>query len=152
MTTLRHEVHIHAPRDAVWSAISDLQAVRHYNPLVASVRLVSAEPGGLGAARRCDLKPKGQVEERVWKWEPPRSIGLEVAASDWPIVFMKWETTLEPDGKATVVRQRMDYRLRFGPLGAALDALVMRRKLDASVREVFVSLKHYVEEAGRATT
>lgn len=76
---------------------------------------------------------------------PPRAIGLEVAASDWPIVFMKWETTLEPEGSATIVHQEMNYRLRFGPLGALLDALMMRRKLDASVRAVFANLKRYVE-------
>lgn len=151
MTTLRHEVRIEAPIDAVWNAVSDLEAVREYNPMVASARVVTADRAGVGAARRCELKPKGQVEERIWKWVPPRSIGLEVAASDWPIVFMKWETTLEPNGESTVVRQQMDYRLRFGPLGAALDALVMRRKLDGAVRDVFVNLKRYVEKS-RPTT
>ena len=148
MTTLHHEVRIQASIEAVWNAVSDLEAVRQYNPMVASVRLVSAERTGVGAARRCELKPKGQVEERVWKWVPLRAIGLEVAASDWPIVFMRWETTLEPERQSTLVRQRMEYRLRFGPVGAVLDALVMRRKLDASVREVFASLKRYVEDGG----
>jgi uncharacterized protein YndB with AHSA1/START domain len=152
MTTLRHEVRIEAPVEAVWSAISDLEAVRHYNPMVAAVRIISAAPTGVGAARRCDLKPKGQVEERVWKWAAPRSIGLEVAASDWPIVFMRWETTLEPQSRATVVRQQMDYRLRFGPLGAVLDAMMMRRKLDGAVRDVFANLKRYVESGGQSAT
>ena len=146
MTTLHHEVRIQAGIDAVWNAVSDLEAVRHYNPMVASVRLVSAERTGVGAARRCELKPKGQVEERVWKWVPPRAIGLEVAASDWPIVFMRWETTLDPERESTLVRQRMEYRLRFGPVGAVLDALVMRRKLDSAIRDVFANLKRYVED------
>ena len=111
------------------------------------MKRISPQREGVDAARRCELKPRGFVEERVWKSEPPRALGLEVAASEWPLVFMKWETTLDPDGRSTLVRQQMDYRLKFGPVGALLDALVMRRKLDASVREVFASLKRYVESS-----
>lgn len=112
MTTLRHEIRIDAPIDTVWKAVADLVEVQHYNPMVASVRVISEKPEGLGATRRCELKPKGWVEERVWDWNPPRAIGLEVSASEWPIVFMKWKTELDADGKATVVRQEMNYKMK----------------------------------------
>jgi ligand-binding SRPBCC domain-containing protein len=145
MTTLRHEVQIDAPLETVWKVLSNLAAVQEYNPLVASARVVSKQGDGVGATRRCELKPKGFVEERVWSFDPPRSIGLEVAASDWPIVFMKWKTELEAKGDSTRMTQEMSYKLKFGPIGAMLDALVMKKKLDQSVSDVFGHLKRYVE-------
>ncbi len=145
MSTLRHEILIAAPIESVWRAVGDLLAVQHYNPTVASVRYLSDQREGVGAGRRCDLRPKGWVEERIWDWSPPHGIGLEVAASQWPIVFMKWKTELADERGATRVRQEMSYRMKFGPLGSLLDGLVMRRKLDRSVREIFESLKRFVE-------
>ena len=145
MTTLRHQIRIEAPVEAVWKAVADLVAVRHYNPMVTSARYVTEQREGVGARRRCELKPKGWVEERVWDWNPPHVIGLEVAASEWPLVFMKWRTTLAKDGKSTVVGQEMNYKVKFGLLGALLDALVMRRKLDEGIGEIFEGLKRYVE-------
>ena len=142
MTTLRHEIRIEAPVDAVWRAIGeDLTAVQHYNRMVSAAQLLSDQREGVGASRRCELKPKGFVEERVWEWTPKRAIGLEVAASEWPIAFMKWRTQLAEDGKATLVSQEMNYKVKFGPLGALMDALMMRRKLDSGIRDVFLDLK-----------
>jgi hypothetical protein len=146
LTILRHEVRIEAPIDVVWRAIAeDLTAVQHYNPMVASARLSSEQRGGIGAMRRCELRPRGFVEERVWDWAPKKAIGIEVAASEWPIVFMKWKTELAGMGAATLVTQEMTYKLKFGLLGYLLDALAMRRKLDAGIRDVFSNLKRYVE-------
>ncbi len=145
MTTLCHRIRIDAPIDAVWKAVADLVAVKHYNPMVVSAQFVSDKREGVGAARRCELKPKGWVEERVWEWSPPHAIGLEVAASEWPFVFMKWKTELQNDGRATVVSQEMNYKMKFGPIGALMDALMMRRKLDKGIGEIFENLKRYVE-------
>ena len=151
MTTLRHQIRIQAPRDVVWHAIAgDLTAVQHYNQLVSSARFLTDQHEGVGAMRHCELKPKGFVEERVWEWTPTRAIGLEVALSEWPIVFMKWKTELADEGKATVVSQEMNYKLKFGALGALFDALMMRRRLDGSIRDMFENLKHYVETNARA--
>lgn len=146
MTTLHHQVRIEAPVEAVWRAVAgDLTAVQHYNKQVSSARLLNELTQGLGAARRCELIPKGFVEERVWEWRPNAAIGLEVTASEWPIVFMRWKTKLKTVGAATIVEQELNYKLRFGPFGALMDALILRRKLDQGVRVVFEDLKRYVE-------
>src|SRR6266704_2533374 len=147
MTTLRHQIRIEAPIEAVWKAVSVLTEVQHYNPMVASARFISDQREGVGAMRRCELKPKGWAEERVWEWSPPHMIGLEVAASEWPIAFMKWRTALEKDGDATRMSQDLSYKVKFGPLGALMDLLVMRRMLDKGIGEAFEGLKRYVESS-----
>lgn len=146
MTTLRHEIQIAAPVDRVWSLLSDLTAVQHYNPTVRAARMALGPTTGAGAERVCDLHPKGQVTERVTVWEPGRSLGLEVTKSDWPIVFMRWKTSLDPLGQATRVSQTLDYQVKFGPFGALLDAMVMRRKLNAAIADVFQRMKLHVEK------
>jgi len=115
--------------------------------MVASARFLSDRREGAGAMRRCELKPKGWVEERVWEWSPPHVIGLEVAASEWPIAFMKWRTALEKDGDATRMSQDLSYKVKFGPLGALMDLLVMRRMLNKGIGDSIEALKRYVESS-----
>ena len=53
--------------------------------------------------------------------------------------------TFTPADGATVVSQRMEYELKFGPLGKLMDAVMVRRKWDAGIKGFFTGLKHYVE-------
>ena len=149
MATLHHEIGIDAPVDQVWNVLADIESVQHYNPDVASAHCVSASREGVGAIRQCQLKPKGSVTERVTVWDAQRALGLEVAESDWPIVYMRWRTELKPEGRRTLVAQDLEYRLKFGLLGRVMDALVMRRKLRQGIGQVFQGLKRYVEAAAR---
>jgi uncharacterized protein YndB with AHSA1/START domain len=148
MGKLHHEIRIDAPVGKVWSALADMEAVQHYNPGVAKARCVSPSREGVGATRHCDLKPKGWVKERVTAWEPERALGMEVAESEWPIVFMRWRTELMPDGSGTLVGQDFEYQVKFGLLGKVMDALMMRRKLDQGISDVFAGLKRFVEGGG----
>jgi carbon monoxide dehydrogenase subunit G len=150
MTTLSHEIFIAAPVHKVWATLSDLCAVTQYNATVVSARIEGERSTGVGAYRVCELKPKGKVKERVTIWEPDRCIGLEVVESDWPIVFMNWETGLAPKDSGTLVTQAMQYQVKFGLLGSLLDTLVMRRKLDAAIADVFKRMKAHVEKVDLA--
>ena len=59
MTTLTNQITIAAPRGAVWQALTDLDLLDQYDPGVRSSRLVGEQASGLGAQRRCDLRPAG---------------------------------------------------------------------------------------------
>ena len=39
----------------------------------------------------------------------------------------------------------MSYKVKFGPLGVLLDAVMMKRTLDKNIRGIFDSLERYVE-------
>jgi len=101
----------------------------------------------VGAMRSCDLVPKGTVVERVTHWEDGSALGLEVTESDWPIHYMKWITRVEPSSTGSVIKQRLDYSVKFGPLGWLLDKLVMKRKLTTTLDSVFESLVEHAEKA-----
>jgi len=145
MTTIHHEVQANCPPEHVWALLSDLEAVPRYNPTVRTATVQGTRRTGVGAERACELVPKGRVVERVTHWEDGRAVGLEVAASDWPIHFMRWVTRLEPAGATTRITQSLEYKVKFGPVGWLLDNLVMKRKLTSTLDEVFASLVKHAE-------
>jgi hypothetical protein len=145
MTIIQHEIRTRCSPEHVWAVLSDLEAVQHYNRGVRRAATEGSQRSGVGARRSCDLLPKGRVVERVTHWEPGHALGLEVVESDWPIHFMRWITRLEPSGDGTRITQSLEYRVKFGPLGWLLDRLVMKRKLTATLDEVFADLVSYAE-------
>ena len=149
-TTLRHEIEATCPPASVWALLADLEAVQHYNPTVRTAAIKGVRRTGIGAERVCELLPKGRVVERVTHWEDGRTLGLEVAESDWPIQFMRWVTRLEPKGGGTRISQTLEYALKFGPAGWLLDRLLMRRKLSATLDDVFNRLARRAEAGSLA--
>ena len=145
MTTIHHEVQANCPPERVWALLSDLEAVQRYNPTVRAAMVQGERRTGVGAERACELVPKGRVVERVTHWEDGRAVGLEVAESDWPIHFMRWVTRVEPVGASTRITQSLEYKVKFGPFGWLLDNFVMKRKLTATLDEVFASLVKHAE-------
>ena len=145
MTTIHHEVQANCPPERVWALLSDLEAVQRYNPTVRAAMVQGERRTGVGAERACELVPKGRVVERVTHWEDGRAVGLEVAQSDWPIHFMRWVTRVEPVGASTRITQSLEYKVKFGPFGWLLDNFVMKRKLTATLDEVFASLVKHAE-------
>ncbi len=140
MTTLVHEIEARCEPRKVWALLADLEAVAHYNPTVRSVAIDGAQRTGVGARRVCELAPSGRVVERVTYWEDGRAVGLEIAESDWPIPCMRWVTRVEPHGEGARISQELTYAVKFGPVGWVLDQLVMKRKLRATLDDVFARL------------
>jgi hypothetical protein len=140
MTTILHDLEASCPPARIWALLADLEAVQRYNPTVRSAAIEGGQRSGVGARRVCELVPKGRVVERVTHWDEPRSLGLEVAESDWPIHYMRWVTNVEPHGSGARITQRLEYQVKLGPLGWLLDRLVMRRKLRSTLDAVFAEL------------
>jgi hypothetical protein len=148
MTTIHHDVHASCPPARIWTLLADLTAVARYNPGVTRAIIDGTQTKGVGARRACELVPKGRVVERVTHWEEGRALGLEVVESNWPIHFMRWVTRIESHDGGTRLTQSLEYSVKFGPLGWLLDRLVMKRKLTASLDEVFARLVEHVERQG----
>jgi uncharacterized protein YndB with AHSA1/START domain len=150
MSELHHEIVIDAPLHVVWNVLADLEAVRIYNSAVADARVEG--PEGVGAIRHCVVKPKGWMRERVTGWDPMRMIEFEMIDSSWPVTFMRWRTTLHAEGQSTRVAQDFSYRFKFGALGALLDVVFMRRKMNQGMQQMFAALKRHIEGTGNRVT
>jgi ligand-binding SRPBCC domain-containing protein len=149
MTVLENSIRIDASPREVWAVLASLDALDRFDPGVAKSEIVTSTREGPGSARRCDLTPGGWFKERVLDWKPDESLSFELFECTLPVRRLLHRYTLTPDGSGTVVRQRMEYELKFGPLGKVMDALMVRKKWDAGVKGFFAGLKAYVE-TGRA--
>ena len=53
--------------------------------------------------------------------------------------------SVKSQGDKTLVNTELRYGLRWGPLGALMNALIMRRKLEQGLANSLEGLKHHVE-------
>jgi ligand-binding SRPBCC domain-containing protein len=148
MTVLENSIRINASPEKVWSVLASLEALERYDPGIKKSEIVSASREGSGSARKCDLAPGGWFKEKVADWRPYESLSFELFECSLPLRRLKHSYKLIPDGGATLVRQRMEYELKFGPVGKLMDAMMVRKKWDAGIKAFFAGLKRYVETDG----
>jgi ligand-binding SRPBCC domain-containing protein len=151
VTVLENSVRIDAPPEKVWAVLASLDALERYDPGVIRSEIVTPSREGQGAARRCDLKPGGWFKERIAEWQPYHSLSFELFECTLPVRRLKHRYTLTRDGAGTSVHQRMEYELKFGPIGKLMDAMMVRKKWDAGIKGFFAGLKHYVETEQRTS-
>lgn len=138
-------IEIAASRARVWELLGTLDALERYDPGVARSKIISRERTGIGASRQCDLRPGGWFRERVTAWEPERALGFELFECTLPVKRLKHDYVLATIDGGTRVQQRMEYRLKFGPLGLLMDAAIVRRRWRAGIHEFLRGLKQLAE-------
>jgi uncharacterized protein YndB with AHSA1/START domain len=141
MTKLLHDIHINASIDEVWAVLADLEAVQHYNPMVAGARCVSNSKQGVGATRICDFRPGGSATERITEWQPPQAMSMEAIEHPWPMESVRWRNQLTPTGEGTRLSQVLEYELT----GDRAMAAEMEAQWSQGLNAVFAGLKAYVE-------
>ena len=149
MTILENSIRIEASPGDVWSVLAALELLDRYDPGVKKSVLVSDAKEGPGAARRCDLVPGGWFKETVAEWKPHEALSFELVECTLPVRRLKHSYTLSAEGGSTFVHQKMEYELKFGPLGKLMDALMVRRKWNAGIEGFLSGLKGYVETSRR---
>ncbi len=156
MTTLTNQITIAARRGAVWQALTDLDLLDQYDPGVRSSQLVGEQASGLGAQRRCDLRPAGWFIERVAVWRPEEALAFELVTCSFPVSSLRHDYTLTQaaghTGARTVVTQVMTYELKYGLAGQALDVAVMRRQWDRGIKGFLHGLQQHVQAQHAAPT
>jgi hypothetical protein len=145
MTVLEASIEIAAPRARVWELLGTLDALERYDPGVVRSAITSHERTGVGATRQCDLKPGGWFRERVTAWEPEASLGFELFECTLPVKRLRHDYVLASISGGTRVHQRMEYRLKFGPLGLLMDAAIVRRRWRAGIQGFLRGLKQLAE-------
>ena len=85
-------------------------------------------------------------------WEDGRRLGYRVAPLG-PIGASQSLWEIEPAGPNSArVTLRLDYDLRFGPLGALLHRVVVRRLLERNLPGALALLKRHVEARPRLSS
>ncbi|MEO1060954.1 MAG: SRPBCC family protein [Actinomycetota bacterium] len=150
MTPLRADIVIAAPRTRVWDLLADLESVALWSPAVRAAECTSDRPRGLGAQRRCHMRPRGWLTETVTAWEPERLIELTVDQAS-PIKHGVGRFELSDHGRGTRLRAGFLYEVRLGPLGPVIDRLVVHRQLSSSWEQAVQGLRGHAERPLQTT-
>lgn len=149
MSRFGYEVEIDRPVSEVWRTLSDFGGIYRYNPNVPSSHLTSNGGAvGVGTTRHCDLGGGTSIEERLIEWRDGEGFALEiydgVKAPPFKSAIATFEVDELGDGRSKL-RASIDYRLRFGPLGAALDRVIVARRLGSAFAGLVAGIKRHLE-------
>jgi ligand-binding SRPBCC domain-containing protein len=147
MTTLKNEIAINAPVEKIWAVLSNLQLLEIYDPTVLKSEIISAEKDGIGTKRKVYMKDgKNWFEEKVTQWEPCKTLAIQLTNCSFPINGLEHNYSFISDGNSTIVKQTMEYEVKFGLLGKLMDMLIIKKQSDKGIKLFMKGLKEIVEK------
>jgi hypothetical protein len=125
-----------------WTLLSDFGNIDLFNPGVAkSYLLDGSQNAGVGAVRQCDLTDgKSYLRERIIDWQEGKSYTVSIYEGTIPLKDTRATLSIQPDGAGSVLKMEMSYKPKFGPLGALMDVVMLRRMMEKSMRSVVAGL------------
>lgn len=144
-TTIRNEIDIQAPPQQVWDVLASLDGLDAYDPAVSTSSIIGDKSSGLGAQRRCEVKPRNWFHEEVTIWEPHDRLQFTITECNLPTDNLTHTYTINSTPTGTRVEQTMNYEMKLGLLGRLLNKVIVRRKSDQQIKAFFDGLKNHVE-------
>jgi ligand-binding SRPBCC domain-containing protein len=129
---LERSVRIARPIDEVFAFFADASNLEAITPGFLRFRILTPTPVALRAGARIvyALSLFGvplRWRTNITEWQP--GVGFVDEQESGPYAFWRHTHEFEGDGDGTIVRDRVDYALPLGPLGAAANALFVARTL-----------------------
>jgi hypothetical protein len=122
-----------SPAD-VFDFFADARNLEAITPPLLRFRLVTPGPIAIGRGTliRYRLRVRGLPVSwltEIKEWDPPHGFVDEQLRG--PYALWRHTHTFEADGEETIMRDVVHYRVGFGPLGALVNALIVRRDVAA---------------------
>ena len=137
---------IDAPKEKVWEVLAEIGDIYKWNPGVANSYHTSDSGRGEGATRHCDLQRKGDyLKERAIDWREGEGFKIDIYETNLPIKRNVVTFKTQADGDGTIVEVSPEYDLKFGPIGALLDMLVVRGQIEKGMDDLLAGLKYHIE-------
>jgi len=130
----------------VWAALDDFSGIHRWS---AGVETSPTNPGtpsrGVGAERNCHLYDGNHIQERITQVIDQRRLAIEVFDTSMPLKSADAAFDIEPtsDG-GTSLTMTFHYVVKFGLLGKAMDGLMIRRKMTASLNNLLAALDEHL--------
>ena len=144
MNKVEAQIVIDAPVQKVWEVLADFGGVHRWAPSVTNSYSTSKNNGGPEGSRHCDIAGFGSVEEYITEWNKGRDFTYDFTGVG-PISEGNSTWSVKPQGDKTLVYVDLRYGLRFGPLGALMNVLFLRRKIEQGLVKSLQGLRHYVK-------
>jgi len=124
---------IELPIEATFDLFGDAFNLERITPPWLGFRVVTPRPIEMGQGTLLEYRLRLHGVPVRWKtriavWEPPfRFVDEQISG---PYALWHHTHTFEVDGEATLITDRVRYRIGFGPLGALALALFVRRDVE----------------------
>lgn len=126
----------------VWAWLSDYGNIQRIHPRVRHSYVVGDQTSGVGAVRVCEMGKKDFIKERVTGWKDAKEYTVEMVESSMPLKWANATLGVRPiDKEQSEVFMRMAYEMKFGPLGAVLDRLMLRPMMRKTAHGIFQALE-----------
>ncbi len=154
MTSITKTIHINATPEVVWPALADFANIQVFNPSVTESYNTSTAAQGPGATRHCTLT-FGAIEERIIDWKEGESYTVEIYDSKGiPPIVKNMRATLaikEAANGGTNASFTFNYDMAFGPVGALMNAAMVKNQYGKASAGILAGLKHYIETGEEVT-
>ena len=148
---LEREQRVELPIEQTFELYGDASNLERLTPAFLNFRVVSPAPVvmGVGTLIEYRLRLHGVPVRwltRIEQWEPPH--GFVDRQVSGPYALWHHTHEFEADGDATLIRDRVRYRIGFGPLGALAQRLVVRRDLERIFDHRRAAITELIRERG----
>lgn len=154
MAIVKETIRIDAPKDKVWDILADFGGIINYNPSISNSYSTSEANSGLGATRHCDVLPMGSVEERIIEWNEGSDYLVDIYEFNGPMPPIKSaqaRLSVEADGNQTIATMEMEYHMKLGVIGVAMDNLMLKSQYQKVVTGILQGLKYHTETGKQGT-
>ena len=138
-------IEISAPRDRVWTILSDVTSSRLWDRHMRDVTIVSDAKSGTGTTRASG-GPIVKTRETVREWVPYNRLAFDVEHDPKLTKFETSRLEIEPSGATgTRVRWTLDYQMNGGYLGNLADQVLLGSTHRGRLVDGLARLKRYAE-------
>ena len=131
--------------DKAWEAISGMSLVQDWHPNVAKVTLLTEHDTGLGASRRVEFHDGNSVVETVVAEAEGEFVTMDMTEAQMMKKALVTISTKERSADTTAVTFSIDYTMMYGPLGALMGALMLKRVLTKTFGVALDGLSYYLQ-------
>ena len=148
MSTIQISEYIDASPEKVWKLWADLGGIGTFHPHVTNAYYISDQKEGVGAARVCEFRQGFAVEEQAVKWDDGKSLTLHInfiKGTKPPIDNIVAHVGVDAEGSGSRAWMKMSYDPKFGPVGAIMDKVMIRRQYEKLLPSILTGMKHFAE-------
>jgi len=134
------------PVSKVWDVLDDFAGINRWSAGVKTSPINAGTPErGVGSERLCTMYDGNHLEERVTEAVSGERLAIEVIGTSMPLKRAEgvFEVSATASG-GTEVRMTFDYTMKFGVVGQAMDALMVRKKMQGSVERLLAALDEHL--------
>ena len=145
MRELQEKIDIEATADAVWGVLNDFGGVAKWAPYLRRASLVGDLEWGVGSYRVMRHYWGFRLEESVVAWTDHVGYTFNVVVVPYPMFDVRESWSLNGGNPHATVSSKVQYGMRLGVLGAALDWFLVRHLIRREMRAGLKGLRKYVE-------